>query len=84
MCDENPGEQRHREGFDQPVDPDRCRNSAPVLPDLAKGGEIDLEQHRHNHQPDENGDRDVDLRDGCLAEHVKGTRKSIDRGRCQR
>jgi len=33
--------------------------------------EIDLEQHRYDHQPDQHGDRDVDLGDRHAAEHVK-------------
>jgi hypothetical protein len=31
----------------------KATNAAPVLADLTQGGAADLEQHRHDHQPDE-------------------------------
>jgi hypothetical protein len=51
MRDEDPGQQRHRKGFHQPVDPDRGRDSLPVRADGPERGKVDLEQHRNDHQP---------------------------------
>ena len=62
MRDEQPAEQRHREGLHQPVDADRHRDAAPLLPHLSERGEVDLEQHGNDHQPHQHGDGQIDLR----------------------
>ena len=71
MRDEDPGQQRHRERLDEPIDADRGRDAAPVLPHLAQGGEIDLEQHRHDHEPHQHRDRQIDLRHRRIADDMK-------------
>jgi hypothetical protein len=38
-------------------------NAARMRPDPAERGEVDLQQHRNDHHPDEDADRDVDLGD---------------------
>ena len=80
MRDEDPGQQRHRERLDQPVDADGGGNAAPVLTDLAQRGEIDLEQHRHDHQPDQHRDRQIDLRHGRIADDVEHARQQLAEG----
>ena len=77
MRDEDPGQQRHRERLDQPVDADGRGDAAPVLTDLAQGGEIDLEQHGHDHEPDQHRDRQIDLRHGRIADDVKHARQQL-------
>ena len=77
MRDEDPGQQRHRERLDQPVDADRRGNAAPVLTHLAQGREVDLEQHRHDHKPDEHRDRQIDLRHGRVADDMKDARQQL-------
>jgi hypothetical protein len=63
MGDEQPAEQRHREGLHQPVDADRDGDPAPMLLDLPQSRKVDFQEHRDNHQPDQHGDRQIDLRD---------------------
>src|ERR1700722_8467500 len=77
MRDEDPGEQRHRERLHEPVDTDRRRDAAPMLADLAQRGGVDLEQHRDNHQPDQYGDRQIDLGYRRLAESMKDARHHL-------
>ena len=51
--DEERAEQRHRERLHRPVDEQRDADAAPVLAHLAERAEVDLEQHRDDHQPDQ-------------------------------
>ena len=81
MADEQPAEQRHRERLDQPVDrrpSRRCRANAART--SSKRREIDLEQHRDDHQPDQHRDRQIDLRDRCGAERMEDARQQPARG----
>jgi hypothetical protein len=59
--EEEPGEGRHREGLHQPVHEEGYEQAPGFSADLANGAEVDLHHHRRDHQPDEDGDRDVDL-----------------------
>ena len=77
MRNEDPGQQRHRERLDEPVDADRGGNAAPVLTDFAQGGEIDLEQHWHNHEPHQHRDRQIDLRHRRIADDAKDARQQL-------
>ena len=77
MRDEDPGQQRHRERLDEPIDADGGGDAAPVLTDLAQGGEIDLEQHRHNHEPHQHRDRQIDLRHRRITDDAKDTRQQL-------
>jgi len=61
MLHEQPGQQGHAEWLDQPVDKQRHREAPGFARDAAQRGEIHLEHHRINHQPDEHGDGDVDV-----------------------
>ena len=63
VADEQPAQRGHRERLYRPVDEQCHADAAPVLADLADGGEIDLDQHRDDHQPDQDGDRQVDVGD---------------------
>ena len=73
MADEQPAKRRHREGFDRPIDKQGHADAAPVFFDLMKRGKIDLDEHRDDHQPDENRNRQVHLRDFGGADQVKDT-----------
>jgi hypothetical protein len=77
MADEKPAEQGHGEGFYQPVDADRGGDAAPVAADLAERGEVDLQQHRNDHQPDQCGDRQIDMGDRCRADCLEQTRHEL-------
>ena len=66
MLHEQPGQKGHAERFDQPVDEQRHRQAFGLARNAAQRGEIHLEHHRINHQPDEHGDGNVHLR--ALAE----------------
>jgi hypothetical protein len=74
MRDEDPGQQSHREGFHQPVDAERGRNPLPVRADGPERRQIDLEQHRNDHQPNQHRHRQIDVRDFRCAEQMKNTR----------
>jgi hypothetical protein len=62
MTQEQPGEQRHREGLDQPVDAEGYGNAPPVLAHLPHRREVDAQQHRDDHHPDEDAHREIDAR----------------------
>ena len=62
-ADEQPAEQGHREGLHGPVHEQRHADTAPVSAYLAERAEIDLEQHRDDHEPDQHGDRQIHARD---------------------
>ena len=51
-----------------------------MLTDLAQGGEIDLEQHWHNHEPHQHRDRQIDLRHGRIADDAKNARQQLAEG----
>src|SRR3546814_20114431 len=53
IADEQPAERCHREGLDSPVDEERDADAAQMLLDLAEGGEVDTNQQRHDHEPDQ-------------------------------
>jgi hypothetical protein len=61
MLEEQPGKQRHAERLDEPVHEARDEEPCGAPADANDRCEIDLQHHRVNHQPDEDGDRDVDL-----------------------
>ena len=66
---------RHRERLDQPVDEEGHEEAARPAADAPDRPEVDLEHHRVDHQPDEDGDRDVDVR--AFAElEARGARRS--------
>ena len=50
---------------------------APMFPDLTQGGEVDLDQHRHNHQPNKSRDRKVDFRDLGGGDDVEYSREEV-------
>jgi hypothetical protein len=58
-------------GFDQPVDPDRRHDPAPVISHLSERGKVNFQQHRHDHQPDQHGDRQIDFRHCRSAERME-------------
>jgi hypothetical protein len=60
IADENPPEERHRKRLHRPVDQERDADAAPVLLDPAERGEVDLDEHGYDHQPDQRRDRQVD------------------------
>ena len=43
----------------------------------AERGKVDLQQHRHDHQPDQHGDRQIDLRHGRRAEGMEQARHGL-------
>ncbi len=71
VADEQPAEQRHGERLDQPVHPHGGGDAAPVPADLGQRARIDLQQHRHDHQPHQDGNRQVHLRDRRIADRVE-------------
>src|SRR3546814_20129089 len=54
--------------------------AAPMLPHLGEGREVDLQQHRDDHQPDEDRDRQVYLRDLGRADRVEDRREEMAEG----
>ena len=61
MPDEDPAQQCHRKRLDGPVDKQRDANAAPVLLDLGQRAEVHPQQHRDDHHPDQQSDRQIDL-----------------------
>ena len=61
LGEEQPAEQRHRERLHQPVHEERDEEARWAAADAPDRREVDLQHHRVDHQPDQHGDRDVDL-----------------------
>ena len=76
-ADEKPGQQRHREGLDRPVDEEGDANALPVRPHLMQGAEVDLHQHGDDHHPDEQPDGDVNLGDLQPPKKLEGRRNPL-------
>ena len=70
--EEQPGERRHRERLDEPVDEQRHEQAARPAADVADGAEVDLHHHRRDHQPDQHRDRDIDLAARAELEPAQG------------
>src|SRR3546814_4486340 len=51
-----------------------------MLPHLGEGREVDLQQHRDDHQPDEDRDRQFYLRDLGRADRVEDRREEMAEG----
>ncbi len=63
MTDEECAKQRHRERFDGPVDEQRHPDTLRLGTDLAQRCEVDFQQHRDDHHPDQQADRQIHARD---------------------
>src|ERR1035441_9402969 len=63
--EEEPGEQSHGEWFDHPIHEERDEQSGGLAAHVADGAEIHLHHHGSDHQPDEDGDGQVDLSAAC-------------------
>ena len=63
VANEQPRQERHREWFYQPVHHECDADTAHMLANLAERAEVDADQHRDNHDPDEYTDRQIYLRD---------------------
>ena len=60
--EKEPCDAKHREWFDQPVGDPRDEEAFRVFPDMLHALKVDLHHHRINHDPDQYGDRNGDLR----------------------
>jgi hypothetical protein len=66
-----PREPEHREGLDEPVDDEGDRDAFRVATHAKHALTVDLHHHQVDHGPDENGNRQVHLRDFPLTERVR-------------
>ena len=76
-ADENPAQQRHRKGFDRPVNEQGHADAAPVAANLFQRREIDPHQHGNDHQPDEQGDRQIHFCDFKRGDGVEKLREEM-------
>ncbi len=58
-------------GFTSQLTPTVAAIPFQCAPTCAERGEVDLEQHRNDHQPDQHRDRQIDLRDFGRAERME-------------
>jgi len=79
-ADEQPSKQRHRERLHRPVDEQRDADAAPVLLDLRQGREIDLDQHRNDHEPDQNCDGHIDLGNFRRSDGLEHAGEQVSKG----
>mgnify|MGYP004107584289 CR=1 FL=1 len=77
ITDEKQTERRHGKRFDRPVDEQGHADPTPVLADLTERGKVDLYQHWDDHQPDQDGHRNVDLGDLGPANGLEFARKKM-------
>ena len=71
MIDEQPPQQRHGKRFYQPVYTHRRGNAAPMAANLPDGRQVNFQQHRYDHEPDEDGDRQIDMCQCCRSKRVE-------------
>ncbi|ESQ13347.1 MAG: hypothetical protein N838_15490 [Thiohalocapsa sp. PB-PSB1] len=76
-ADKDPGQQRHGERFDRPVDKEGDADALPMGFHLVQGTEVDFHQHWDDHDPDEQPHRDIDLGDLQLPQELKGSRNPL-------
>jgi len=62
-------------GLTSQLMPTVTANTAPLLGHPMQRAEIDLEQHRHDHQPDQHRNRNVDLGGRHAAERLERRRQ---------
>src|SRR3546814_19953392 len=60
MPDKQPAQKRHGKGFDEPVDAQGDTYAAPLALDLRQRTEINFDENRDNHDPNQNSYRDID------------------------
>ena len=48
-----------------------------MLPDLMQGSKVDFQQHRYDHQPDQNADGNIDPGDFQRANELNGYRDKL-------
>ena len=60
-CDEKPTKSRHAEGLHDPIHKERDEQSSWLSENASDPTEVDLQHHGINHEPNENGDRDVHM-----------------------
>jgi hypothetical protein len=77
VADEDPAQQRHRKGLYRPVDEQRDADALPLPAHIAQRAEVDLQQHRDDHQPDQHGDRQVHLRQLHAAQRREAARQQV-------
>jgi hypothetical protein len=80
LADEDPAQQRHREGLHQPVHEQRHADAFDMLADFVQRAEIHLDQHRDDHHPDQQSDRQIDARHFELAQHLERHRQPLAEG----
>jgi hypothetical protein len=79
-ADEQPAEERHRERLDRPIDEQRHADAAPVLLHLVQCADVDLQQHRDDHQPDQHRHRQVDLGHLHASDRLERGREPVAEG----
>jgi len=77
VADEDPAEQRHRERLHQPVDGERHADAARMRPDLPQRAEVDAQEHRDDHHPDEDPNGNVDPGDLHPSERFDRAREGL-------
>jgi hypothetical protein len=64
-------------GLTPPVDEQGHAHAAPMLLDLGERREVDLHQHRDNHQPDQHRHRQIDLGHLQASDHLERHRQQV-------
>jgi hypothetical protein len=77
MAHEQPCEQRHRKRLDRPVDEQRDTDAARVGSNPMQRAEVDADQHRHDHQPDQEANRHIHARDFEPRQHSEWRRRQL-------
>lgn len=77
IAHEQPGQESHGERLDQPIDEQRDADPPHLLANLVQGAEIDLHQHRDDHDPDEEAHRNIDPRQLHPAKRLKQARREL-------
>ena len=80
VLEEDPAEERHREGLDQPVHEERDQDAARAAAHAQDAGQVDAQHHRVDHQPEQHRNRRVDLAalaELDAAERVRDSREEL-------
>lgn len=70
----------YRKRLDQPVHEQSDPDPAHVLSNLVQRAEVDLHEHRNDHDPDQQADREVDPRHLHASDRLKYPGQNLARG----
>ncbi len=77
MADEQPAQKCHRKRLDHPVDEQGDADALEMRADFAQRTKVHFHQHRNDHHPDQQANRQIDVRDLHAADGLENARQQL-------